>query len=409
MRNFDSSQSQNDQNEEINNIELIDLVIILAKNKRKIILFPIIFGLAGVIISFLLPNIYIANTKLLPPQQNQSTASVMPSQLVGLAGGAGAALGLKNPNDLYIALLKSRSVADKLIAQFDLQNRYGQKYLENTRIQLSQRTSIVSGKDGIITIEVEDKNPKIAADIANTYVKELSVLTSKFALTEASQRRAFYEKQLELTKDRMIVAENTLAENMPTSGLISVDTQSKALLETTAKLRANISAKEIQLKAMEAFVTPSSSQYKIVLKELTEMKAELSRLELGSNNEADKNFRNTPNKTHKDFISSKPGTNNLQMLRDVKYHQMLYEMLAKQFELARLDEAKDTPIIQVLDPAIEPEQKSKPKRAIISLVASFVGLFLAIALAFLSERMGKTRTEEEKNKIAKIKNYIKRF
>jgi uncharacterized protein involved in exopolysaccharide biosynthesis len=409
MRNLDPSQSKNDHNEEVNNIELIDLILILAKNKRKIILLPIIFGTVGIIISFLLPNIYTANTKLLPPQQSQSTASAMLSQLGGLAGGAGSALGLKNPNDLYIALLKSRTVADKLIQQFDLRNRYDQKYLENTRIQLAQRTSITSGKDGIISIEVEDKDPKIAAGIANTYVKELSVLTSKFALTEASQRRAFYEKQLELTKDRMIAAENTLSENMPTSGLISVDIQSKALLETTAKLRANISAKEIQLKAMEAFVTPSSNQYKIVLKELTEMKAELSRLEFGTNNETDKNFKNTLNKNQKDIFSSKSGANNLQMLRDVKYHQMLYEMLAKQFELARLDEAKDTPIIQVLDAAIEPEQKSKPKRALISLVAFFFGLILALASAFLSEKIAKKRNEEENDKITKIKNYIKNF
>ena len=240
-------------------LSLMDVLLMFAKHKKKILLYPFIFGIVGLLVSFAMPNWYRATTKILPPQQSQSTASAMLSQLGGLAGGAGAALGLKSPNDLYVSLLKSRALTDKLIQRFDLQKRYDEKYLETTRKELDERSNITSGKDNMLSIEVEDKDPKIAADSANAYVDELTILTSKFAITEASQRRVFYEKQLEQAKDKMIAAETALSSGIDSKGMMSVDAQSRAVLETVARLRASISAKQIQLKAMQAFVTPNNA------------------------------------------------------------------------------------------------------------------------------------------------------
>lgn len=268
------NQEQHAQMEDDDGISLMDILLMLAKHKKKIILYPIGFAVAGLLVSLILPNAYKANTKILPPQQSQSTASAMLSQLGGLAGGAGVALGLKSPNDLYIGMLKSRTITDKLIQRFDLQKRYGAKFLESARKQLDGNASIVSGKDNIISIDVEDKDPKIAAAIANAYVEELMALTGKFALTEASQRRIFFEKQLELTKDKMISAEMSLANTMSSKGMLSVDAQSKAVLETVARLRAGISAKEIQLKSMQAFVTQNNNEYKRANQELLGMRQE---------------------------------------------------------------------------------------------------------------------------------------
>lgn len=386
-------------------ISLIDILLILANHKRKIILIPFFGGVIGVLISLMLPNIYRANTKILPPQQNQSTASTMLNQLSGLTGGVGASLGIKNPNDLYIALLKSRTITDKLIQRFDLKTRYNKTSLENTRIQLESQSLINSGKDNLISIDVEDKDPKVAAEIANAYVEELTLLTSKFALTEASQRRIFYEKQLGLVKDRMISAENTLANNISNSGLTSVDIQSKTLLETTSKLRANISAKEVQLRAMQAFVTPNSLQYKSAQQELIGMKMELSKLESGT--EFTKNSDNQiDNNSIKQNSSS---SNNLQSLRDVKYYQMLYELIAKQYEIARLDEAKDIPVIQVLDRAIEPERKIKPQRTLVVIIFSLIGLILTFTFIFTTEYLTKSTSEEKNRKINELKNNLSKF
>ncbi|MFZ6849901.1 GumC family protein [Undibacterium sp. RuRC25W] len=399
----------NEEDEE-DGISIMDILLTLAKHKKKIIAYPIAFGVAGLAISMVLPITYRANTNILPPQQNQSTASGMLSQLSGLAGGAGAALGIKSPNDLYIALLKSRSLTDKLIQRFDLQKRYEAKLVETTRKELEGKSNIASGKDGLITIDVEDKDPKIAAAIANAYVEELTVLTSKFALTEASQRRVFYEKQLELAKDKMIAAETALSSGIDSKGMMSVDAQSKAVLETVARLRANISAKQIQLKAMQAFVTPNNTEYKRANQELLGMQDELSKLENGSNTHSASKSDTRTNLPEISTNSSKvaePGASNIQLLRDVKYYQMLYEMLAKQYEVARLDEAKDIPLIQVLDKAVEPERKLKPQRALITIAAFFFGLILAITASFLSESMNEPKSEEQAEKLRQLKRYLK--
>jgi len=397
------------EDDEDDGIGIIDILITFAKHKKKIFVYPILFALAGLAMSMLFPATYRANTKILPPQQSQSTASAMLSQLGGLAGGAGAALGIKSPNDLYIALMKSRALTDKLIQRFDLQKRYDAKLIEVTRKELDANSNIVAGKDGLISIDVDDKDPKIAAAIANAYVEELTSLTGKFAITEASQRRIFFEKQLELAKDKMIAAETALASGIDSKGMLSVDTQSKAVLETVARLRASISTKQIQLKAMQAFVTPNNTEYKRVNQELLGMQDELSKLENGSNMVRTSKVETGNRVSDASVVSDNAvaGTTNIQLLRDVKYYQMLYEMLAKQYEVARLDEAKDIPLIQVLDRAVEPEYKFKPQRALITVAAAFFGLILALIASFVSEAMSRPKSEDELEKLRLLKQYLK--
>jgi tyrosine-protein kinase Etk/Wzc len=383
------------EEEEQNTTSLLDIVLVLAQNKKLLFFVPLVAGVLGILISILLPNIYLAQTKVLPPQQSQSSASAMLSQLGGLAGGAGAALGIKNPNDLYVAMLRSRSISDRLIARFDLHQRYKQKWMSGTRKILENSSVISTGKDGIIVIEFEDKDPKIAAAIANAYVEELISLTGNFALTDAAKRRVFYEKQLLLAKDKMIAAETALSKGLAGKGLVSVDTQSKAVLETAARLRAGISAKEIQLKSMQAFVTSNNIEYKRARQELIGMQEELAKLEHGSAKPDDK----------QEIASAPQGTSevsSIQLLRDSKYYQMLYDLLAKQYEIARLDEAKDIPMIQVLDKAIEPEHKFKPKRTMFAVSCAIAGFFLALLLIFFRHLMSLPKSPEEQEKWQKL-------
>ena len=173
--------TSHDQDDEIS---LLDILIVLAKHKKLILGLPLVAAVVAAGITLLMPNWYTATTKILPPQQSQSSAAAMLGQLGALAGVAGGGLGIKNPNDTFVAMLKSRTIADAIIERFKLKELYDVKYLQDTRKELSNNVSISSGKDGVITINVDDKEPARAAEMANTYVEELEKLTLKLAVGE---------------------------------------------------------------------------------------------------------------------------------------------------------------------------------------------------------------------------------
>jgi uncharacterized protein involved in exopolysaccharide biosynthesis len=282
-------------------------------------------------------------------------------------------------------MLKSRTIAERLTDRFSLQKHYEMTSKEKTWARLAANSVIATGKDGLISIEVEDKDQKLVAPLANAYVDELVRLTKTLAVTEAAQRRLFFEQELERSKDKLAKAEMTLKSAIDQRGVVSVDTESRALLETVARLRAEISAKEIERDAMKAFVTSSHPEYRRVEESLRSLRAELSRLENGSASSA------TRDASAGDGANTGTGVQNIQLLRDVKYYQMLYELLAKQYEAARLDEAKDSSVIQVLDPAIEPEGRFKPKRTMFVMAASLLALVVATIAVLLWKTMDRWR------------------
>lgn len=359
-------------------LSLLDLLIVLLKHKKKILGLTATGAIMSAGISLALPNVYQAGATLLPPQQQQSGAAAMLSQLSGLAGPAAGVAGIKNPNDLYIGMLKSRTVADRIVSRFNLKKVYESDSLELARGQLAANTDINSGKDGLIVIQVEGRDPKLVAELANAYTAELMDLTKVLAVTEASQRRVFYERQLFTAKDNLAKAEAALSGNLDTHGVVSVESESKAVLETAARLRAQISAKEIELNSMRAFVTSTHPDFKRTEEELNSLRREMANLQNGRNTLP---VAEAGNKTE--------GLQNIQRLRDLKYYQALYELLAKQYEVARIDEAKNPGIIQVLDPATTPERKFKPKRSVI-VIASTLGAFaLACVWVLMSDAFGR--------------------
>lgn len=369
---FDDVEPAKEQRREMS---LFPLLLILAKRKKLVLGLPLIAMIVAAGISMVLPPTFTANTKLLPPQQAQSGAAALLSQLGGMAGAVAGSAGLKNPSELYVGMLKSRTIADNLIQRFDLKKVYGTEFQERARKELAENTVIASSKDGLISIEVEDKDKVQVAKLANAYVEELLKLTKVLAVTEAAQRRLFFERQLELSKNNLANAEIALKRALDTRGVVSVDSESRAMVETMGRVRAQISAKEIELNSMDAFVTTSNPAYRRAQEELNSLRAELSRLENGR-----------PLSDGGPATAEKQsGLENIKILRDVKYHQMLYELLAKQYEAARLDEAKDSSLIQVLDPAVEPERRTKPKRAIIVLLTGVIAFVIAVLLAMLAE------------------------
>lgn len=357
-------------------MNLIEMLIMLAKHKKLLIVMPLVCAALAALYSLTTPNMYRAATKLLPPQQAQSSTAMLLSQLGGVASMVAGGSPLKNPNDVYIAMLRSRNVADGLIKRFQLDKVYQTKSPEETRKALETATTILVGKDGLITIEVSSTEQKLVAPLTNAYVEELLGLTRVLAVTEAAQRRKFFEQQLELAKNNLSSAEAVLKHALDTRGVISVDNESRAIVETVGRLRAQVAAKEIQINSMQAFVTSNNPEYRRAQEELNSLRKQLSKLENGSGEESAGPV-NAGNKQE--------GLENIKVLREVKYYQMLYELLAKQYEAARLDEAKEGSVIQVLDSAIEPERRFKPKRFLLALAGGLAGLFLACAWAFLAE------------------------
>lgn len=357
-------------------LKFVDILLVLARYKRALVMLPMAAVAVGVVISFVLPPAYRATTTLLPPQQSQSSAAALLSQLGGAAGALASAGGIKNPSDMYVGMFKSRTVADRLIQRFDLLKVYDERSLDDARSVLEKRSAISAAKDGMITVTVEDGDKKRSADLANAYVEELVKLTKVLAVTEAGQRRLFYEQQLEAAKNNLANAEASLKTSLDRNGVISVDTESRAIIETSGRLRAALSAKEIQLDSMKAYLTPENPEYLKAQKELSSLRAEFERLRNGR--QGDEDSTGDPRNS---------GLQNIKALRDLKYYQMLYELLARQFELARLDEARDASVIQVLDPAVPPEHKFKPKRSVIVVLAAIFGVFAGLGYVVFAEKM----------------------
>lgn len=397
-----SEESLSTQNsaQDDDEISLLDLAIVLAKHKKIILGLPLGAAIAAVIVTLLMPNIYTGTTKILPPQQNQSAAAAMLSQLGGQLGGlgglAGGALGIKNPNDLYVGMLKSRTVADNLIGRFELRKLYDKKTSDDTRKEVESNTRITSGRDGIIVIEFEDKEPKRAATIANAYVEELYKLTQTLAVTEASQRRLFFERQLDQTRKNLANAEAAARQGLEKGGLVVIDAQGRGMVEMTARLRGQIAVKEIQISAMRAFATGQNPDLKQAQHELDAMKQELAKME-----------GTTSGRENAGSPGKADGMENLRLLRDVKYFETIFELLAKQYEIARIDEARDASLIQVLDKATEPERKSKPKLALITILTALVAGFLAVIWAFVSEAGQRARQNpHQADRLDLLKRYL---
>jgi uncharacterized protein involved in exopolysaccharide biosynthesis len=369
----------------------IDILIVLAKRKLLVVGFPAVAAAVAASITLLLPDYYTGVAKILPPQQTPATSSVIAQlgNLAGLAGGAGAA-GLKNPNDLYVGMLRSRSVADSLIQRFDLNGRYDEKYQSLTRKRLERETTITAGKDGIITIQVDDRDPKRAADLANGYVHELFKLTKVLAVTEASQRRLFFERQLEQAKESLAKSEALTRRALDKGGLVLVEGQGRVMAETSARLRAEITVKEIQIGAMRTFASDRNPDLQRTQQQAEVLKRELARVE----------GTGAATSVSSEEVNGK-GIENLRLLREMRYNEVTYELLAKQYEIAKIDEAKDSAIVQVMDPAIEPDRSSKPARVHIVLLCTLLAAFVAGVWAFALEARTRNTACNERWEILK--------
>ena len=357
-----NAQSSMGDRQDDDEISLLDLLQVIVDNLRLLVLGPLVCGLAALGISFAITPTFTAKTQFLPPQQQQSAAASMLASLGALGGLAGAATGIKSPADQYIAFMKSVSVQDALIERFKLVEKYEAKLKTEARLALTGKVRIATGKDGLISVEVDDRDPKFAADLANAHVDELRNLLGRLAVTEAQQRRMFFEKQLAQTKDNLAKADLALKSSGITSSVLKSSPASA--VEAVARLKAGISVQEVKLGAMRNYLTESSPDFKQALSELASLKSQLSKAE-------------------KEEPASQGTSDYVARYREFKYQETMFELFAKQFELAKVDESREGAVIQVLDIAEPPERKAKPKKAMIAIFATFASGFAFLLFVFI--------------------------
>ncbi len=384
---MDELERENDE------IDLLDYLFILLKRKRFIAAVTAGITVLTVIVSFIIPKTYKAESKIMPPQQAQSLSSQVLGQLSGVVGAGmiGAAAGIKTSGDLYVGLLKSRPVLDAIVDRFRLMRLHKIKYREDARRSLlGQLTASDDKKSGIITIAVEDKDPKRAAEMANAFVDELKNLNKRLAVTEAGQRRLFYEEQLKDVKESLLQSEESLKGFQEKTGAIKMDDQARAVIQGLAQVRAQIAAKEVQLRVMKTYATVNNPDAQRLEEEVRGLKEQMGRLEAkGGHN---------PDALMPTSRMPQVGTDYLRKLRELKFNEALYEILLKQFEVAKLDEARDATVIQVIEQAVPPEKKFKPKRTQMVLIAFVVGLFISIFGAFFLEFIERSGQDPERRK-----------
>ena len=339
-----------------------ELLLILVQSWRLVIGGALAAGLVALGITFLLTPIFTARTVIMPPQQQQSGAAAALSSLGALAGLAGVGAGGGNPAEQYLALLQSLTIADRIIDHFNLMVVYDNKYRVLTQKELAGNVRVSVGKkDGLITIEVDDTDAKRSSAIANRYVEELRLLTNTLAVSEAQQRRVFFEQQLQKSKEGLIRAQVELQSSGFNSGALKAEPRATA--ETYARMLAELAAGEIRLQTLKSSLTENSPDVTQLRTALAALRRQLAGLE-----------------------SSAQPTGNADYIgryREFKYQETLFELMARQYELARVDESREGALIQVLDSASPPELKSKPKRGIIATLATILSGVILSTLTVL--------------------------
>jgi tyrosine-protein kinase Etk/Wzc len=368
------------QPESVRRLDLLDVLLIFAQRKWLILA----WALAGVVIAIVAilraDTLYKSEATIMPPEQQQSSAALL-SQLGALTAfaGVGSNLGLKNPADLYIAILQTNLVADNMVKRFHLMDVYNIHDVDAAAGRLRKRSKFVANKDGLIQITVEDEYPKRATALVNGYADELFQQNNRLAFGAASQRRQFFQQQFAEEKDHLADAEIALKQTQQSTGVLQLSGQAENIIGQEANIHANITSHEVQLGALLASSTEENPDVVRLRTELKGLREQLELLQKGTNGAM---------LSQREFPAA--GLENIRKQRDVQYHQTLYDLLARQLEAARIDEVKATPTVQMIDPPVIPKGKSWPKPFLFILVGLVIGTmfgFIRVAVIYVYSYM----------------------
>jgi len=362
---------------------ILPLLLTLARRRRFLIGVPFVCAVLAVVYSLLAPPIFTATARILPPQYNENTVMAMQNQLGGESQLGNSALTLKNPTDLFVGILTSRTILDAVIDATDLRNYYDEPEIGVARQALDAAISIRAGKDGIVSISVDDTDRDMAATLANAFVDQFYEFSRTLARQQAAQRAAFYGNALASAKQELAAADIELARIEKLTGFTRLDGQDEAIVRSAAELQGQIAAREVQLKTMASYATPSNPDYRLIRRELVNLRAELQ----AASTPAD-GARTGP------FVGLGDVPDALlehaRRKRDVHYWETIVALFGRFSELGKIDESRDISLFQVLDRAIPPHDKSKP-RTRVAVVLSGLGsglicLLWVLAAAHVSQR-----------------------
>ncbi|HEX6362388.1 MAG TPA: Wzz/FepE/Etk N-terminal domain-containing protein [Albitalea sp.] len=376
-------------------VRFVDLLTWLGQGKRAVAVTTLVAAAASLAYSLTMAPVFTARTALLPPaaQQNGPSAALAAlGALGGLAGGLGGGLASKTPDELYVSLLKSDSVVRALDQRFNLRDRLKVRNHEALRKVLPNRVRVnADKKSGLITVEVDDGDPKFAAELANAHHEELAKVLSRLAVSEAQQRRMFYEQHLTETKENLVRAEQEMQKVQEKSGVIVLDKQAEALIGGAAQLRALIAEREVRLKVLRTAATEQNPDVVRLASELAALRAELARMEsrrdTGTASPVDMPVGRIP-AAAVDYVRAR---------RELKIQETILEGMLRQYEVARLDEAKEGPGLQLVDKALPPDYKSKPSRAMFVVVCTLLGLLGAAVYVMWRGYAAFVRTSEPRS------------
>lgn len=368
-------------------IDLLDLLILLWARRLFLVWATVAALITGLIISLLIPPSFTSTAVVLPPQQQSTSAAALMGQLSSLASIAGpSSLGLKSPSDMYVGFLKSRTIADDLIKRLSLAQVYKRKQMVDLRKALAAHTDIETGKDGLIRITVTDHDPNRASEIANAYVDGLYKLNSTLAVTEAAQRRIFFDRQVDEEKKALANAEDELRATEHKTGVIQLAGQTQELLASMANLKAQLSSAEVERQGMRTYATDQNPDMIRIQQNISTLQGQIAELESDQKKQPDSGDMNlSAGRTPEDSLEY------TRKLREVKYHDALYDLLSKQEEAARIDEAKSAPVLQLVDSAVPSDKKSGPPRLLITLAVGLIGVVVAILWILITSSMATLR------------------
>jgi tyrosine-protein kinase Etk/Wzc len=368
-------------------IALLDALLIITKSKGKLALITIGTTLLGAIVAFAMKPVFTSTALIMPPQAPQSSLSSLMGSLGSLSAlsGGGASSFLKNPSDLYVGILQSETIANRAIATFNLQNRWHTKSLYETRKRLEDHVNFEASKNGLIQISAKEKDPQQASALANFFVDALYQINSTLAISEASQRRLFFEQQLDKEKEALASAEEDLKKTQQKTGIITVSGQAEMAIRSIAEHQAEISQNEIKLQATRLYATEENPEVIRLKEEISTQQQQLATLE-------DNQQRMAPGDTRVATNQFTEGSlDYVRKLREVKYHDALLAVLSRQYEAARVDEAKSAPLIQVVDRATPPDHRSGPPRMLIIIGFAVLGFLVALGWIFLASNIAQAR------------------
>jgi len=387
----------------------VELARLLWSRRRFVFTFLLGAFAVSALVALFFPGSYTSVARLMPPDNQSTTGMAMMAALAGkstslgagagLAGMAGDLLGLKSSGAMFVGVLRSETAQDRIVQQFDLRRVYGKRLLEDARSKLDSNTSIVEDrKSGIISIDVTDHSPERAAAIANAYIDQLNALVAELSTSAAHRERVFLEQRLKVAKEDLDSAAAALAQFSSKNSTLDMQTEGKAMLDAASALAGQMVVAQSELEGLRQIYTDNNPRVKALNARVAELRKQLERLAGTPNSNSSRGvapgFVSPPaaNDAQADANAGPgrgipfPTIRNLPLLgakysdyyRNAKIQETVFEMLTEQYELAKVEEAKETPSVKVLDPGRVPETRSSLSRLRIILLGSAIGLVCSL-------------------------------